>query len=34
MRIGNAGGVEVTINGEPQGKLGERFQVKEFVWER
>jgi cytoskeleton protein RodZ len=34
MRVGNAGGVEVTVNGEPQGSLGERNQVKEFVWER
>jgi cytoskeletal protein RodZ len=34
MRVGNAGGVQVTINGQPQGPLGDRFQVKEFVWER
>jgi cytoskeletal protein RodZ len=34
MRVGNAGGVEVTVNGEGQGPLGERHQVKEFVWER
>jgi cytoskeletal protein RodZ len=34
MRVGNAGGVEATVNGQPQGRLGERYQVKEFVWER
>jgi hypothetical protein len=34
MRVGNAGGVEVTVNGAAQGALGERHQVKEFVWER
>jgi cytoskeleton protein RodZ len=34
LRVGNAGGVEVTVNGQPQGSLGERFQVKEFVFER
>jgi cytoskeleton protein RodZ len=34
MRVGNAGGVEVTVNGEPKGALGDRHQVKEFVWER
>jgi hypothetical protein len=34
MRVGNAGGVEATVNGTPQGPLGERNQVKEFVWER
>jgi cytoskeletal protein RodZ len=34
MRVGNAGGVEVTVNGLAQGALGERQQVKEFVWER
>ena len=34
MRVGNAGGVEVTVNGQPQGQLGDRYQVKEFVWER
>jgi hypothetical protein len=34
MRVGNAGGVEVTVNGTAQGPLGERQQVKEFVWER
>ena len=34
MRVGNAGGVEVTVNGRPQEPLGDRYQVKEFVWER
>lgn len=34
MRVGNAGGVEVTVNDERRGTLGERHQVKEFVWER
>jgi cytoskeleton protein RodZ len=34
MRVGNAGAVRVTVNGDPQGPLGERNQVKEFVWER
>jgi hypothetical protein len=34
MRVGNAGGVQVTVNGEAQGPLGDRFQVKEIVWER
>lgn len=34
MRVGNAGGVEVTVNGQPQGPLGDRYQVKEFGWER
>jgi cytoskeleton protein RodZ len=34
MRVGNAGVVQVTVNGEPQGVLGERLQVKELVWER
>ena len=34
MRVGNAGGVQVTVNGQSQGLLGDRNQVKEFVWER
>jgi len=34
MRVGNAGAVQVTVNGEPRGPLGEKNQVKEFVWER
>ena len=29
---GNAGGVEVTVNGEEQGTLGERAQVVEVTW--
>ena len=34
MRVGNAGGVQVTVNGQPAGPLGEKNQVKDFVWER
>ena len=34
MRVGNAGGVQVIVNGEPLGQLGDRYQVKEFVWTR
>jgi cytoskeleton protein RodZ len=34
LRIGNAAGVQVTVNGQPQPPLGDRFQVKEFVYER
>lgn len=34
MRVGNAGGVVVTVNGEQRGALGERNQVKDVVWER
>jgi cytoskeleton protein RodZ len=32
LRLGNAGGVEVTVNGEFLGNLGERQQVVEFAW--
>jgi cytoskeleton protein RodZ len=32
LRLGNAGGVEVTVNGEALGTLGERQQVVEFAW--
>ena len=34
MRVGNAGAVQVTVNGDPKGALGEKNQVREFVWER
>jgi cytoskeletal protein RodZ len=34
IRVGNAGAVQVTVNGEPKGPLGEKNQVKDFVWER
>jgi cytoskeletal protein RodZ len=34
MRVGNAGGVQVTVNGQPAGPLGDKNQVKDFVWER
>ena len=32
LRLGNAGGAEVTVNGEFLGTLGERQQVVEFAW--
>lgn len=32
LRLGNAGGVQVTVNGEFLGALGERQQVVEFAW--
>ncbi len=32
LRCGNAGGVEVTVNGEDLGLLGERGQVVELKW--
>lgn len=32
LRLGNAGGAEVTVNGEFLGALGERQQVIEFAW--
>jgi len=32
LRLGNAGGVQVTVNGESLGVLGERQQVVEFAW--
>ncbi|MFZ5917976.1 MAG: RodZ domain-containing protein [Chloroflexota bacterium] len=32
LRLGNAGGVEVILNGELLGALGERGQVVEFAW--
>ena len=32
LRLGNAGGVEVTVNGAFLGTLGERQQVMEFAW--
>jgi cytoskeletal protein RodZ len=34
MRVGNAGGVQVTVNGQPAGPLGDKNQVKDLVWER
>jgi cytoskeleton protein RodZ len=34
IRVGNAGAVQASVNGESQGALGERNQVKEFVWDR
>jgi cytoskeleton protein RodZ len=32
LRLGNAGAVEVTVNGEFLGTLGDRQQVVEFAW--
>lgn len=34
MRVGNAGGVEVTVNGMRQGKLGASGDVKNVTWGR
>jgi cytoskeletal protein RodZ len=34
MRVGNAGGVEVTVNGMSQGKLGASGEVKNVTWGR
>ncbi len=34
MRVGNAGGVEVTVNGMRQGKLGASGEVKDVTWGR
>lgn len=32
LRVGNAGGVEVTVNGQPLGVLGQPGQVLESAW--
>jgi transcriptional regulator with XRE-family HTH domain len=34
MRAGNSGGVQVTINGEPQGRLGASGQAVDVTWGR
>lgn len=34
MRVGNAGGVEATVNGMRQGKLGASGEVKNVTWGR
>lgn len=34
LRVGNAGGVRVTVNGEPRGLLGELGEVKDVEWVR
>jgi hypothetical protein len=34
MRVGNAGGVEVSVNGMSQGKLGASGEVKNVTWGR
>ena len=33
MRVGNAGGLDVTVNGVPQGKLGSTGQVLDASWD-
>jgi hypothetical protein len=34
VRAGNAGGVEVIVNGESRGRMGEPSQVVDQVWEK
>jgi cytoskeletal protein RodZ len=34
MRVGNAGGLDVTVNGTPQGRLGNHNQALEVSWTR
>ncbi len=34
VRAGNAGGVEIVVNGESKGLMGERDQVVDQVWEK
>jgi hypothetical protein len=34
MRVSNAGGVQVTVNGEPQGRLGASGQAVDVTWGR
>ena len=34
MRVGNAGGVQVVVNGEPQGRLGASGQAVDVTWGR
>jgi cytoskeletal protein RodZ len=34
MRVGNAGGLEVTVNGLPQGRLGNTNQALDVAWNR
>jgi cytoskeleton protein RodZ len=34
MRVGNAGGIDVTVNGANQGKLGAQNQAMEATWGR
>jgi cytoskeletal protein RodZ len=34
MRVGNAGGLDVTVNGTPQGRLGTPGQALEVSWAR
>jgi cytoskeletal protein RodZ len=34
MRVGNAGGLDVTVNGTPQGRLGTTGQALEVSWAR
>jgi cytoskeletal protein RodZ len=34
VRVGNAGGVEAIVNGESKGRMGQRGQVVDQVWEK
>jgi hypothetical protein len=34
VRAGNAGGVEIIVNGESRGLMGEPYQVVDQVWEK
>jgi cytoskeletal protein RodZ len=34
MRVGNAGGLDVTVNGNPQGRLGNAGQAIEAMWSK
>lgn len=34
VRVGNAGGVEAVVNGESMGRMGQRGQVVDQVWEK
>jgi hypothetical protein len=34
MRVSNAGGVQVVVNGEPQGRLGTPGQPLDVTWGR
>ncbi len=34
VRVGNAGGVEAIVNGESKGRMGQRGQVVDQIWEK
>lgn len=34
VRVGNAGGVEAIVNGESMGRMGQRGQVVDQIWEK